>query len=199
MKSSLKVGVPTVLFLLSIQAFGHVPYFESEIIKDISVSQVHYYEVAAPGIKEIRIISNGESLYLMFAVPKIERLRDFRPNFVLISPDGAILENFSTTGVEPRIYHEEFGDTYEWIYYEKEFPTVPGTYLLRVQYDRPGKFWIAVGRAERFGVFDIIALPVTLTRVRIFHEEFPIVWWGWIVIFFLALGIWKLYSLLGAG
>lgn len=188
----LSVGLPAVLL-------AHVPYFESEVIRDISVSQVHYYEVLSRGVREIKIISSGENLYLMFAVPMIERLRDFRPSFKLVDPEGELLESFSTTGVEPRVYHEEFGDTYEWIYYEREFETRPGTYVLLVESNGPGKFWIAVGRAERFGIIDVLSLPVTLARVRIFHEVFPIVWWGWIAMAVLALGIWGLIALLRSG
>lgn len=120
-----------------------MPYFESKNIRNISVSQVHYYETLVPGSKEIVIISNGERLYLMFAVPKIDRLKDFRPRFKLLSPDGNIVVDFDTRIVQPRVYHEPFGDTYEWIYFEREYETIIGEYKLIVDYDKPGKFWIA--------------------------------------------------------
>ncbi|ODN29712.1 hypothetical protein [Fervidobacterium thailandense] len=186
-----------LLFLQSI--FAHVPYFESHVISNISVSQVHYFEIQQPGVREIKIISRGEPLYLMFAVPRIERLKNYRPTFELIDPNGNVVEHFSTASIEPRLYHEEFGDTYEWIYYEKEFPTQPGTYVLKVTSNGPGKFWISVGRVEKFSIMDIIALPVTVARVRIFHEEFPILWWGWIILTLLGLGVWGIVSLVKGG
>lgn len=188
-----KVWIFCFLSIL-VLAYAHVPYFESREIRNISISQVHYYEVNNKGSTEVKIFSEGENLYLMFAVPKIERLKDFRPKIKLIAPDGNVIEEFDTASVEPRVYHEEFGDTYEWIYYEKEHKTVKGIYKLIVEYNKPGKFWIALGRGEKFTLMDILSLPVTLTRVRLFHEVFPIVWWGWILIGLLALGIWGLIT-----
>ncbi|MFN3692282.1 MAG: hypothetical protein ACK4R7_05270 [Fervidobacterium sp.] len=175
-----------VTFLIPLTCFAHVPYFESKIIRDISISQVHYYETSVPGSKEIIILSNGEKLYLMFAVPKIDRLKDFKPRFKILSPEGITVLDFDTKDVEPRIYHEEFGDTYEWIYFEREYDTIAGEYKMIIDYDKPGKFWIAVGKAEKFEIIDILALPITIARVRLFHEEFPVPRWGWILI---ALGL----------
>lgn len=174
--------------------FAHVPYFESQVISNISVSQVHYFSVQEPGLREIKITSNGESLYFTFAVPRIEWLKDYRPIFELIDPNGNVIERFNTASVEPLLYHEKFGGTFEWIYYEKEFSTQPGTYVLRVISNGPGKFWIAVGRAEKFGLINVFTLPVTVALVRIFHEEFPIVWWGWILLAVLGLGVWGVVS-----
>ncbi len=187
-----KVWIFCFLSIL-VSAYAHVPHFESKEIRNISISQVHYYEVNNKGSTEVKIFSEGENLYLMFAVPKIERLKDFRPKIKLIAPDGNVIEEFDTASVEPRVYHEEFGDTYEWIYYEKEHKTVKGIYTLIVEYDRQGKFWIAVGRGEKFTLMDILSLPVTLTRVRLFHEVFPIVWWGWVLIGLLALSLLGLF------
>lgn len=184
-----KKGLIYCFLMLFTFAYAHVPYFGSKEIRNISVSQVHYYEVTNKDVTKIKIITDGENLYLMFAVPKIERLKDFRPRIKLIDPDDNVVEEFDTSSAEPRVYHEEFGDTYEWIYYEKEHKTIKGIYTLIVEYDKPGKFWIAVGRSEKFTLIDILSLPVTLTRVRLFHEEFPIVWWGWILITLLVLGI----------
>jgi len=187
-----KVWIFCFLSIL-VSAYAHVPHFESKEIRNISISQVHYYEVNNKGSTEVKIFSEGENLYLMFAVPKIERLKDFRPKIKLIAPDGNVTEEFDTASVEPRVYHEEFGDTYEWIYYEKEHKTVKGIYTLIVEYNRQGKFWIAVGRGEKFTLMDILSLPVTLTRVRLFHEVFPIVWWGWVLIGLLALSLLGLF------
>jgi len=216
-----KVWIFCFLSIL-VSAYAHVPHFESKEIRNISISQVHYYEVNNKGSTEVKIFSEGENLYLMFAVPKIERLKDFRPKIKLIAPDGNVIEEFDTASVEPRVYHEEFGDTYEWIYYEKEHKTVKGIYTLIVEYEefgdtyewiyyekehktvkgiytliveynRQGKFWIAVGRGEKFTLMDILSLPVTLTRVRLFHEVFPIVWWGWVLIGLLALSLLGLF------
>jgi hypothetical protein len=39
----------------------------------------------------------------------------------------------------------------------------------------PGKFWTAAGKAEVFGVEDILTLPQTIISVRQFHEISP---WG---------------------
>ncbi|MFN4190244.1 MAG: hypothetical protein ACK4E2_04545 [Pseudothermotoga sp.] len=164
-------GAIFIVLFFPFVALAHVPYFESEIIKDISISQVHYYEVSTVGIKEIKLVSNGEKLYLMFAVPKIERLKNFRPKLTLIAPQGEILLEFNTEGVEPRVYHEEFADTYEWIYFDDHFETVPGTYRLIVECYDPGKFWVAVGKIERFGILDILRLPTMIRKIKSFHEQ----------------------------
>ncbi len=38
----------------------------------------------------------------------------------------------------------------------------------------PGKYWLAVGRQERFGPADWVTLPVKLWQVRVFHEVTPL-------------------------
>lgn len=105
--------------------------------------------MTSAGEKEITLVSNGEKLYLTFAVPKIERLKGFRPKFKLVGPEGNVIVEFSTKEVEPSVYYEGFVGTYEWKYFEDHFETVPGKYRLIVEYDEAGKFWIAVGKIER--------------------------------------------------
>jgi len=36
-----------------------------------------------------------------------------------------------------------------------------------------GKFWLAIGTAEQFGLSDILSLPRVLFDVRAFHEAGP--------------------------
>lgn len=170
----MKMGKNSVLFIVLLLTkatlFGHIPFFDSKVITDIWVAQVHNYEVTKPATVVVDLISKGEVLYLVFAVPKLERLRNFRPKVSLVSPLNEIVESFDTSKLEATVFHERFTNTYSWVFYRREHRTVRGTYRLFIECETPGRFWIAVGREERFDLLDFEDYRLRLNRIRQFHE-----------------------------
>lgn len=186
-------------------------------IKDIHVSQVAYHH-ATEGKLEIWLKFFGEeneTIKIQLGSPKLD---DSKPVYF---PAVAILSKnlppvtvpfvvpieyggrvFTTQSQKPEIFHEEFTGTYSWIFQPIEY-TLPHTgeyYLVGyIPEPREGKFWIAVGEKEQFGINDILNLPNTIIKVRKFHEVFPvggILVWIWGVVIFI---IYSLIALLGAG
>ncbi|HRZ99552.1 MAG TPA: hypothetical protein P5055_02345 [Candidatus Paceibacterota bacterium] len=79
------------------------------------------------------------------------------------------------------MFNEEFTGTVDW-QFEGEQVQLPqdGKYFL-VSYlpsGGEGKFWIAPGVTEAFGLWDLIRMPVIIVQARLFHEVFP---WGGIL------------------
>lgn len=174
-------------------------------IDDVDVSQVGYHH-AKPGQPELWFafdVKPGEELFVQLGVPKLDRYEGLRPAMALIGPGlpdadvpfyvpqgyGGIV--YDMAEVEPEVFHEEFTGTTSWQFPAEE-PTVNvgGTYYL-VGYlpgEDEGKFWMAVGVKEQFGLADILTLPQTLFQVRAFHEVQPfggILFWAMAAVFAL--------------
>ncbi|MFM1919009.1 MAG: hypothetical protein RLZZ303_643 [Candidatus Hydrogenedentota bacterium] len=173
------------------------------VIDDVTVSQVGYHTASnsAPQLWMTFQGTAGQPIYFETGVPFIERLTGLRPLTLLVGPGlpevdapialppgtGAIL--FDTGDVtEPEVFDEEFTGTQSWIFGPWE-PVLPetGTYYLVTLLPEggDGKFWTAAGRAEVFGLDDILTLPQTIIGVRQFHEVFPwggILGWGVLVV-----------------
>lgn len=179
-------------------ALAHLPVFDdgtagnSEqalVISDIGLSQVVYHEVTAPA-QPLWIAFDataGQELYFNPGVPAIDRLQDYRPTFALVGPGlpeadlpfplptgyGAIV--YPTADITaPEFFHEPFSGTDSWILFEETVTLLQtGRYYLvgYVPSGEPGKFWVAVGKREAFGLEDIATLPEDIRRVRAFHES----------------------------
>lgn len=179
-------------------ASAHLPIFDDGtavdaehalFISDIGLSQVVYHDVSEP-VQPLWLAFDavaGQALYFNPGVPALDRLRDYRPTFVLVGPglpeaplpfavppdNGA--EVYSTTDIaDPEFFHEPFSGTDSWILLEKTV-ILPqsGRYHL-VGYlpsGQPGKFWIAVGKREEFGPEAIATLSQDIAQVRTFHES----------------------------
>jgi hypothetical protein len=158
-------------------------------ISDIGLSQVVYHEVSEP-VQPLWLAFDavaGQELYFNPGVPALDRLRNYRPTFVLVGPglpeatlpfavpadNGA--EVYSTTDIaDPEFFHEPFSGTDSWILFKKTV-TLPqsGRYYL-VGYlpsGETGKFWIAIGKREEFGPDAIATLSQDIAQVRTFHES----------------------------
>ncbi len=178
-------------------------------IADISASRVAYHH-AMPGQPFLWMTFDGapgQKLEFQMGVPKIDRYANVRPATALLGPGlppapelpfsvpegmGAVL--FATDGQEPTVFNEEFTGTVDWMFREESL-TLPqaGQYFM-VSYlpsGDEGKFWVAPGKAEVFGLWDLIRMPVIVIEARIFHEVFPwggILGWAYLGIFILLLG-----------
>lgn len=204
----------TVLFLMltCIDAQAHKPVVinggptdveTAYEVPDPEVSYVGYHERTpeAPELWFTFEAEGGAPLYLQLGVPKIDRYETLRPAMVLLGPglptadvpfdipDGYGGQLFSSEAQEPVIFEEEFTGTTSW-----QFPSIrldapeSGRYYLvgYIPNGDNGKFWMALGEEEDFGFEDILTLPTTLIKVRLFHEVFPIGGiLGWALLFIL--------------
>ena len=165
-------------------------------IPDISVSRVAYHH-AKPGQPFLWLTFDGKAgqlLEFQMGVPKIDRYADVRPAMALLGPGlpaaselpflvpagmGAMV--FTTEGQEPTVFNEEFTGTVDWTFKEESFKLPQDGKYYMVSYlpsGEEGKFWIAPGKAEAFGLWDFIRMPVIIIEARNFHEIFP---WGGIL------------------
>lgn len=166
-------------------------------IGDIGLSRVVYHE-ASEGARQIWLsfeAGAGGEASIQIGVPLIGRYAAFRPAFALLGPGlppldappvevpegcGGIV--FTTDAVtDPGIFEEKFTGTDSWVF-ERQVISLPetGSYYIVgfVPSGASGKFWIAPGTRENFGLADIATLPVVIFKVRTFHEVF---FWGGIL------------------
>ncbi len=156
-------------------------------ITDPDVSQVAYHHVK-PGQEQIWLsfqADAGKTLFLQAGVPVIERYRHIRPAIALLGPGlpeislpfdfpeglGGIL--FTTDAETPTFFHEEFTGTDSWQFEANTPQTVEeGTHYVVafIPAGEEGKIWVAIGEREAFTIADILQLPITLFKVRAFHE-----------------------------
>ncbi len=158
------------------------------IINDPDISQVIYHEVKKDSTQLWLTFEAKKDyeLYLSIGVPVIERLKTYRPALALIGPGlpdiklpfgkpsglGALV--FYTDSVAtPKFFHEPITGTDSWILLEKHV-TLGATgryYVVAFSPEmKPGKLWVAIGEAERWGFGDIFKLPSISAEVRKFHE-----------------------------
>ena len=166
-------------------------------IGDIDLSQVVYHTVTND-TGQIWLSFEAESgvqAKIQLGVPFIERYVDYRPAFALLGPGLPPVEAlpftvpegyggvvYTTDAVEsPVVFNEEFTGTKSWQFDMQtiELPETGLYYIVGfVPSEESGKFWIAPGTREEFGLADILTLPRVIYKVRTFHEVFP---WGGIL------------------
>ncbi len=157
-------------------------------ISDPDVSQVVYREITQerPQVWLTFTVPKDFDLFIQIGVPKIDRLKTFRPSMVLIGPglpneatpfqipEGMGVLVFPTQEVEkPRVFHEHFTGTDSWILRSETVRLVnPGRYYLVAfsPENQTGKLWLAIGRKESFSLADFIQFPAWRARIRKFHE-----------------------------
>lgn len=180
----------------------------AHFIKDISVSRVAYHH-AKPGQELLWLTFEGkagQTLDFQMGLPKLDRYAGLRPATALLGPGlpdapelpfavpvgmGALL--FTTDAQTPTVFNEEFTGTVDW-QFAGEQVRLPqdGKYFL-VSYipsGEEGKFWIAPGVTEAFGLWDLIRMPVIIVQTRLFHEVFPwsgILGWAYLGLFLAAV------------
>ncbi len=178
-------------------------------IEDVSVSRVAYHH-ASPSQPYLWLTFDGkagQTLEFQMGVPKIDRYAGVRPATALLGPGlppapelpfpvpegmGAVL--FVTNDQEPTVFDEKFTGTVDWQFREERY-TLPqdGTYytVTYLPADEEGKFWIAPGKVEKFGLWDLIRMPAIIIQARLFHEIFlwgGILGWAYLAIILLLLG-----------
>lgn len=179
-------------------------------IGDINVSQVVYHTVV-PDRETVWLSFEGKPgdvAKIQLGVPYIKGLEAYRPAFALLGKEFPAVENvpfdlptgyggilYTTDHIaEPEIYDEEFTGTESWVFEMQEI-TLPADGLYYIVGYVPagtlGKFWVAPGTLEKFGVKDIVTLPWIIYQVRTFHQIFPfggILFWAMIILLALIGG-----------
>jgi len=219
-KAMLKIVVFLLLFFnVTIMAYAHKPIVidgtassmeKPYEIEDTDISQVAYHN-ATKGKLEIWLKFYGEKgkeIKIQLGSPKLDESKPiYFPAIAIISKNMPPISvpfsvpgeyggvTFTTQSQKPEMFYEKFTGTYSWI-----FPTIKyilpetGDYYI-VGYlpePREGKFWIAVGEKEKFGIGDFLSVPNTVVQVRNFHEVFPvggILIWLWCLILIIVVAL----------
>jgi hypothetical protein len=152
-------------------------------IPDIGVSRAAYRTLSAPGQVDVYEFSakKGQEIYIQMTVPLLDRERDFAPEFSLV-----FMGDPGTAFGDAEVIKGARGDT----------PPADGTYRIGV-YTRDGsmgKYVLAPGKREQFGLGDIFSLPSIIIDVRTFCEV-P-VWPDYLL--FTTLGIFSLVAQLAS-
>jgi hypothetical protein len=226
LKHILRVGYACAL-LLSIPwctAWAHNPIVidggptdatTAHWVEDISVSRVAYHH-AKPGQPFLWLTFDGKAgqkLEFQMGVPKIDRYASVRPATAVLGPGlppaaelpfpipngmGAVV--FLTESQEPTVFNEEFTGTVDWQFRQENLSLPQDGRYYMVSYlpsGDEGKFWVALGKAEVFGLRDLIRMPVIIVQARNFHEIFP--WGGILGWAYLGIIIALLLGVLAAG
>jgi hypothetical protein len=184
-------GVAPVLAHQPTLSDGSATSFESALaFANPDISRVVYHTVTddAPRIWIALEIDAPRSLLVQLAVPKVDRLSEFRPALAIVGPElpanevpfttpddtGALV--FDTAGQEPEVFDEPFTGTTSWIFVEEqvEFPAAGRYYLVGyAPGETTGKLWVAWGTEEAFSLQDVLGLPEMIRDVREFHEMEP--------------------------
>jgi hypothetical protein len=166
---------------------SHTTAENAIILEDFELSQVVYHEVTdSSNHLWFRFeATEGQILYWEFGLPSISRLQNYRPEMVVLGPGlpdislpfdvpdglgGLVVEN----GAQLEDFFERFTGTNTWILSnEEQRIEQAGTYYVVAYHpdDTPGKFWVALGKREEFGLADVLGYAETLFFVRNYHED----------------------------
>ncbi len=163
------------------------------VFTEVQISRVVYHEVTpkAPQVWITFEVTESQDLFLQIGVPKLRRLKAYRPQMALLGPGlpgielpfevpmglgGFVLE---TGDIEaPEEFFEPFTRTRSWILRETDVRLPEAGRYYVVAYDpdgQTGKLWAALGRLEAWGPADLLAMPKIVADVRAFHEHAPLI------------------------
>lgn len=196
------------LLLDAAAAWAHKPIFPGDNArdaahavpaKDIAVSTVAYHAATrqSPCVWIVFDGRKGPEIELQLGVPRLDRLKDLRPSVAVLGPGFPAWEGefdvphglggvvFRTVGEgAPKAFHEPFTGTNSWLF-DKQKLVLPETGLYYLVGYLPGegegKFWLAFGHKEAYGLRDWLRLPGWIVRVRRFHEVSGMPRWLWLV------------------
>jgi hypothetical protein len=177
----------------SISATKAEPIF----VKDHQISWAAYNQLDNAGDVDYYSFQaeQGEEIYFSMVIPEIEKYQNFRPDMALIGPglendyagyNRNYINSFLKLDPEekiivvrddqadPEIFFEPFTRTSYWR--RQQFSTAvtaAGTYYLAVfsAEKAEGKYTLAIGRKEVWGLRDLIRMPKIWWDTRIFVEK----------------------------
>lgn len=178
-------------------AYAHKPTFGTGAygsagsafrVENIDHSIVVYQELACAARQvwlSFDIPNDGAELYVQLGVPVIERLANYSPTIAVVAPGlpapSAEVPFTIPAGMGLRViesgprplFHEPFTNTDSWILAEvtMALPVHGKGYV--VAWDargESGKLWVAVGKAEKFGLGDLLRFFGWRSQAQRFHE-----------------------------
>ncbi len=186
----------TFLITVVVTSFSHKPIFEeknSTFEKPIFIDN-HKISYAVYGFLEssqdIDFIyfkaKTGENIFVQMTVPIIRGNECFSPTFALISKTinqresipFELSEEYGVIVVPPttekKYFLEHFTGTEYYIRQTIEFTvTQDGDFFVAVYGNEKGKYVLAVGKIESFGILDILSIPLTIYKLnRYFKPDF---------------------------
>jgi hypothetical protein len=177
---------------------SHTSAENAIVIDDVDLSQVIYHEVTASSnhLWTTFTAQAGDNLYWQLGLPAIDGLEDYRPTLVILGPglppvavpftvpDGLGGIVIDTESTPTTFFYERFTGTDTWIIDEEDRTLTQGGQYYVVAYHpdgTPGKFFLAIGRREEFGLTDILTYEDVMTFVREYHEvsdkPLPVIPW----------------------
>ncbi len=172
-------------------------------IPDHRISWVIYKQLQAGNINYYKFNANaGERFYAEIDIPKIDRLVNFTPSIILagkglnknmVSGQNIAIREIDTTpsllkqglnvlaidyiGTIPsREFYEEFSQTTFWQRQKlviDNMPTSSSYYLMVASQEQSGKYALAIGEIEDFGLTDFVTvLPIAWFQTKFFFEDY---------------------------
>lgn len=160
----------------------------AQLIAEPDVSWVLYLERRQPDqVDFFRFLAyKGSVIPIQLGVPRQAELEHFRPMAVLMGPglpaatlpsglelgpgEGAVVLRFDQE--PPPTFFEPFTRTTSWVTAEYRTP-LPSSGLYYVAVIDPsgelGKYFLAIGQREAFGLNDLLAMPEVIRKVRRFY------------------------------
>ena len=176
--------LPIFLALIPITTEAHFPLIAGDkhhnknnalTIEKIHISKVMYQSIskAKPESWINFEVSAETNLDIEIGLPKLDRLKNFRPTVEIITPENESIFIHTSKIHNPESFHEPYTDTESWILIRQSLKLhSTGTYFIKSfsTSEDGGKLWIAVGKEESFGVGELTKLVSIRQSVREFHE-----------------------------
>ncbi|MBZ4663220.1 MAG: hypothetical protein JG776_922 [Caloramator sp.] len=139
-------------------------------------NDVDFYEFEA---------KEGENFYIEMLVPKIKKNVGFEPNFAILSKQFSVKHEVPFTVpngygvinvVYPKGYNNEFYEKFTQTNYIKAqsisgIINKSGKYIIAVySTTKGGKYTLAIGKKENFGIKDIFTFPYIYFKVKYFFS-----------------------------
>ncbi len=177
----------------SVPATKEKPIF----VEDHQISWAAYNQLETAGDVDFYSFKaeQGEEIYFSMVIPVIDRYKNFRPDLALIGPSlendyAGYDDNYINSSLKlesdeniiivrddqdnPDTFFEPFTRTSYWRrqQYSTQAPAA-GTYFLAVfsEKEDQGKYTLAIGRKEVWGLKDLIRMPKILWDTRMFVEK----------------------------
>jgi hypothetical protein len=176
-------------------------------ISDPEISWAAYRELKQPGQVDYYTFNaaQGTKLYAQITIPRINGLENLNPTYALVGPglpaptaklpfklkpaEGAVIVRY-TGSLPGQVFDEEFTQTQYWIHQEYS-TTAPqaGTYYIAVwdETGQIGKYVLAIGEKEEFGLEDGLKFLVTWWEVKTYFGGMFYWYFFGVVAAFLAL------------
>lgn len=195
-RACMVIVILSIIFV-STSVYAHKPIFSdgtnTSIDKAIKVdnpeiSWAVYGELTEESDVQYYVIDGekGMDLYVQMTIPKIEGNEDFTPSIAILCKEFEKPENevpfevpqgYGVKIIEPTEIQEEFFEPFtQTRYYFRQEETIklendsPYYIVVYDQEGEEGKYTLAIGKKEEFGIKDILMFPFTWLKVRFWYN-----------------------------